>query len=244
MVFFMNIYAIIKELVQISQQVTSTHIQNSSQILKITEKLNQSYPFTLNDAITANASTSDEWAFAFVKGDILPFLLICSFPLLHLKRSSYFKDYSNGSDWSSAILSLLFVVPLMLNVEGTFHWQAGALAGLNCWMGFLLFLQRCPHHDWTNVILKNLQRTGGMLTDVVFFYVSVCVSQVWGYWHLCCDVYGDLKDAVPGRVALLLPDVCIQFGFLRSDAEPGRQGRLALMIVGMPMYTLKLMLVS
>lgn len=60
MVFFMNIYAIIKELVQISQQVTSIHIQNSSQILKITEKLNQSYPFTLNDAITANASTSDE----------------------------------------------------------------------------------------------------------------------------------------------------------------------------------------
>lgn len=48
MVFFMNIYAIIKELVQISQQVTSIYYHNSSQILKITEKLNQSYPFALN----------------------------------------------------------------------------------------------------------------------------------------------------------------------------------------------------
>lgn len=135
MVFFMNIYAVIKEIVQISQQVTTAHLQNSSHILRITEKLNQSFDTVI--------STSDEWAFAFVKGDTLPFLFVCSFPLLHLKRSAYFKDHTNGSDWISAILSLLFVVPLMLNVDGTFHWQAGALAGLNCWMGFLLYLQRC-----------------------------------------------------------------------------------------------------
>lgn len=39
LVFFMNIYAIIKELVQISQQVTSLRHQNSTQILKRSEKL-------------------------------------------------------------------------------------------------------------------------------------------------------------------------------------------------------------
>lgn len=143
MVFFMNIYAIIKELVQISQQVTSVHFQNSSQTLKITEQLNQSYPLShYMTLLTPQLVHLINELFLFVKGDILPIVLICSFPLLHLKRYSYFKDHSNASDWISAVLSLLFVVPLLLNVEGTFHWQAGALAGLNCWMGFLLYLQR------------------------------------------------------------------------------------------------------
>ncbi|KAM9337048.1 transient receptor potential cation channel subfamily A member 1b [Symphorus nematophorus] len=58
------------------------------------------------------------------------------------QRWNYFKDYSNQSDWLSAILSLLFVIPFMLNVEGSWHWQAGAMAVLNSWIGFLLYLQR------------------------------------------------------------------------------------------------------
>ncbi|TKS87785.1 Transient receptor potential cation channel subfamily A member 1 [Collichthys lucidus] len=57
-------------------------------------------------------------------------------------RWNYFKDYSNQSDWCTAILSLLFVIPIMLNVDGTWHWQAGALAVLNSWIGFLFYLQR------------------------------------------------------------------------------------------------------
>lgn len=51
-------------------------------------------------------------------------------------------DYSNQSDWISAIFSILFVVPLMINAEGSLHWQAGAIAVLNSWVGFLLYLQR------------------------------------------------------------------------------------------------------
>ncbi|KAI3355235.1 hypothetical protein L3Q82_018094 [Scortum barcoo] len=55
---------------------------------------------------------------------------------------NYFKDYSNQCDWLSAIFSLLFIIPLMLNIEGSLHWQAGAIAVLNSWVGFLLYLQR------------------------------------------------------------------------------------------------------
>uniref|UniRef100_UPI0037E71AE9 transient receptor potential cation channel subfamily A member 1b n=1 Tax=Semicossyphus pulcher TaxID=241346 RepID=UPI0037E71AE9 len=58
------------------------------------------------------------------------------------QRSNYFRDFSNHSDWLSAIFSLLFIIPLMLNVEGSLHWQAGAMAVLNSWIGFLLYLQR------------------------------------------------------------------------------------------------------
>lgn len=52
-------------------------------------------------------------------------------------------DPSNSLDWCYAILSLTFVIPLMLNVEGSLHWQAGAMAVLNSWVGLLLYLQRC-----------------------------------------------------------------------------------------------------
>ncbi|PWA18222.1 hypothetical protein CCH79_00004232 [Gambusia affinis] len=58
------------------------------------------------------------------------------------QRWSYFRDGSNQIDWMSAICSLLFVIPLMVNAEGSWHWQAGALAVLNSWIGFLLYLQR------------------------------------------------------------------------------------------------------
>lgn len=52
-------------------------------------------------------------------------------------------DPSNSLDWCYAILSLTFVIPVMLNVEGSLHWQAGAMAVLNSWVGLLLYLQRC-----------------------------------------------------------------------------------------------------
>ncbi|KAM7369953.1 hypothetical protein PAMP_011241 [Pampus punctatissimus] len=58
------------------------------------------------------------------------------------QRWNYFRDYSNQCDWFSAIFSLLFIIPVMLNVEGSLHWQAGAMAVLNSWVGFLLYLQR------------------------------------------------------------------------------------------------------
>lgn len=62
--------------------------------------------------------------------------------LVASKSWKYFMDYANQSDWISAIFSILFIVPLMINAEGSLHWQAGAIAVLNSWVGFLLYLQR------------------------------------------------------------------------------------------------------
>ncbi|XP_051909850.1 transient receptor potential cation channel subfamily A member 1b [Hippocampus zosterae] len=58
------------------------------------------------------------------------------------QRWNYLKDYSNQVDWSSAVCALLFVIPLMLNASGSWYWQAGAMAVLNSWIAFLLYLQR------------------------------------------------------------------------------------------------------
>lgn len=118
------------------------------------------------------------------------FCLFVPVPFLHWKRASYFLDYSNVSDWFSALLSLLFVVPLMLNVEGTFHWQAGAIAGLHCWMGFLLYMQRfLPPENWG----ISSAPVGCWLT--LCFYFCVCFKGLkvlefmlwclWKSWERC-----------------------------------------------------------
>lgn len=160
-------------------------------------------------------------------------LLTCSFSC-H-KRWNYFKDYSNQSDWTAAVLSLLFVIPLMLNVEGSLHWQAGALAILNCWIGFLLYLQRCSS-PWLN---HSISKSSGFMVWCRLTGVYMCVLQIWGCWHLCCDVLGDHEDTGPGCDALLLPDVRVQFGFLCSDAEPGRWEGPGIRISGIPLHDLK-----
>lgn len=58
------------------------------------------------------------------------------------KRLNYLRDLSNYMDWAAAICALLFVVPLLLNVKSSWHWQAGALAALASWINLLLYLQR------------------------------------------------------------------------------------------------------
>lgn len=59
-----------------------------------------------------------------------------------LQRFKYLQDMSNVADWAAAVCSLLFVIPLLLNVQRSWHWQAGALASLMSWVNLLLYLQR------------------------------------------------------------------------------------------------------
>ncbi|XP_070842326.1 transient receptor potential cation channel subfamily A member 1-like [Chaetodon trifascialis] len=91
------------------------------------------------------------------------------------QRWNYFRDYSNQSDWISAILCLLFVIPLMLNVEGSLHWQAGALAVLACWVGFLLYLQRFEGVGIYVVMFWEIMRTLVRIV-LLFFYLMLAFS--------------------------------------------------------------------
>lgn len=63
-------------------------------------------------------------------------------PVFSHQRCKYLHDVSNVMDWAATICSLLFVLPLMLNVKRSWHWQAGALASLASWINLLLYLQR------------------------------------------------------------------------------------------------------
>ncbi|KAK9527797.1 hypothetical protein VZT92_014329 [Zoarces viviparus] len=84
------------------------------------------------------------------------------------QRWNYFKDYSNLSDWLSAILCLWFIIPTILNVDGSLHWQAGSMAVLSSWIGFLLYLQRFEGIGIYVVMFLEIMRT---LVRVVMLFL-------------------------------------------------------------------------
>ncbi|KAM9774909.1 transient receptor potential cation channel subfamily A member 1b [Syngnathus typhle] len=91
------------------------------------------------------------------------------------QRWDYLKDYSNQADWFSAINSLLFVIPLMLNTSGSWYWQAGALAVSSSWFAFLLYLQRFEHIGIFVVMFGEICRTL-FRTVLLFFYLLLAFA--------------------------------------------------------------------
>uniref|UniRef100_A0A8C7YPN5 Transient receptor potential cation channel, subfamily A, member 1b n=1 Tax=Oryzias sinensis TaxID=183150 RepID=A0A8C7YPN5_9TELE len=91
------------------------------------------------------------------------------------KRWNYFRDHSNHNDWASAVYSLLFIIPLMINAEGSLHWQAGALAVLHYWIGFLLYLQRFENVGIFVVMFGEIMRTLVRIV-MLFFFLMLAFS--------------------------------------------------------------------
>ncbi|CAG5895906.1 unnamed protein product [Menidia menidia] len=97
------------------------------------------------------------------------------------QRWNYFRDYSNTSDWFSAIFSLLFIIPLILNVEGSLHWQAGATAVWTSWIGFLLYLQRFEGVGIYVVMFGEIMRT---LVRIVTLFVYLMLAFSLAFYAL------------------------------------------------------------
>uniref|UniRef100_A0A3P9I6U5 Transient receptor potential cation channel, subfamily A, member 1b n=1 Tax=Oryzias latipes TaxID=8090 RepID=A0A3P9I6U5_ORYLA len=94
---------------------------------------------------------------------------------LSQQRWNYFRDHSNHNDWASAVYSLLFIIPLMINAEGSLHWQAGALAVLHYWIGFLLYLQRFENVGIFVVMFGEIMRTLVRIV-MLFFFLMLAFS--------------------------------------------------------------------
>ncbi|XP_061662032.1 transient receptor potential cation channel subfamily A member 1b isoform X2 [Syngnathoides biaculeatus] len=91
------------------------------------------------------------------------------------QRWNYLKDYSNQADWVSAINSLLFIIPAMLNASGSWYWEAGALAVLNSWIAFLLYLQRFEGIGIYVVMFGEICRTF-YRTVLLFFFLLLAFA--------------------------------------------------------------------
>ncbi|KAM4865541.1 transient receptor potential cation channel subfamily A member 1 [Thomomys bottae] len=82
------------------------------------------------------------------------------------QKRNYFLDYNNGLEWIIYTTSIIFVLPLFVNIPGHVQWQCGAIAIFFYWMNFLMYLQRFENCGifivMLEVIFKTLLRSTGV----------------------------------------------------------------------------------
>uniref|UniRef100_A0A8C7JV01 Transient receptor potential cation channel, subfamily A, member 1b n=1 Tax=Oncorhynchus kisutch TaxID=8019 RepID=A0A8C7JV01_ONCKI len=97
---------------------------------------------------------------------------------MYHQRLTYFKDPFNYQDWTVAIFSLLFVIPLNFNVEGSWYWQAGAMAVFQSWISFLFYLQRFEHFGIYVVMFNEIAKTLWKIL-LLFFFLMLAFALVF-----------------------------------------------------------------
>ncbi|XP_005362408.1 transient receptor potential cation channel subfamily A member 1 [Microtus ochrogaster] len=82
------------------------------------------------------------------------------------QKRNYFLDYNNALEWVIYTTSIIFVLPLFLNIPAYMQWECGAIAIFFYWMNFLLYLQRFENCGifivMLEVIFKTLLRSTGV----------------------------------------------------------------------------------
>ncbi|XP_052031891.1 transient receptor potential cation channel subfamily A member 1 [Apodemus sylvaticus] len=82
------------------------------------------------------------------------------------QKRNYFLDYNNALEWVIYTTSIVFVLPLFLDIPAYMQWQCGAIAIFFYWMNFLLYLQRFENCGifivMLEVIFKTLLRSTGV----------------------------------------------------------------------------------
>uniref|UniRef100_A0AAZ3SSG8 Transient receptor potential cation channel, subfamily A, member 1b n=1 Tax=Oncorhynchus tshawytscha TaxID=74940 RepID=A0AAZ3SSG8_ONCTS len=128
-------------------------------------------------------------------------------------RLSYLKDISNIQDWFSIILSLLFVIALFFNAEGSWHWQAGALAIIMSWVNFLLYLQRFEHFGIYVVMFREIARTLFKIL-LLFFFLMLAFALVFYALMLNQEEFERLDLSVIQIFVMMVGELNYQSNFL------------------------------
>ncbi|XP_047424377.1 transient receptor potential cation channel subfamily A member 1b [Mugil cephalus] len=129
------------------------------------------------------------------------------------QRWNYFRDYSNHCDWFSAIFSLLFIIPVMLNAEGSLHWQAGAIAVLNSWVGFLLYLQRFEGIGIYVVMFGEIMKTLVRIV-MLFLYLMLAFSLAFHALMLNQTEFQNVPLSVIQTFVMMVGELNYQNNFL------------------------------
>uniref|UniRef100_A0A3Q2C6S8 Transient receptor potential cation channel, subfamily A, member 1b n=1 Tax=Cyprinodon variegatus TaxID=28743 RepID=A0A3Q2C6S8_CYPVA len=137
------------------------------------------------------------------------------FPAKCVLRWSYFRDSSNHIDWLSAIFSLLFVIPLLLNTEVSLHWQAGAMAVLFSWIGFLLYLQRFEGIGIYVVMFGEIMRT---LIRIVMLFVYLMLAFGLAFYALMLNQkeFNSVPLSVIQTFVMMVGELNYQNNFLEA----------------------------
>uniref|UniRef100_A0A8B9LUL7 Transient receptor potential cation channel subfamily A member 1 n=1 Tax=Astyanax mexicanus TaxID=7994 RepID=A0A8B9LUL7_ASTMX len=134
------------------------------------------------------------------------------------QRLKYLRDMSNFMDWSSTICSLLFVIPLLLNVESSWHWQAGALAGLISWINLLLYLQRFERFGIYVVMFREICRT---LLSIIVLFIYLILAFALAFYALMveqvpseCEIY-EMFLSLMQTFVMMVGEISYQDNFLK-----------------------------
>lgn len=131
------------------------------------------------------------------------------------QRWSYFRDASNQSDWFSAIFSLGFVIPTVLNAEGSFHWQIGALAVLQSWVGFLLYMQRFEGIGIYIVMFGEIMKTLVRIV-LVFWYLVFAFALAFHALMLNQKEFDSVPLATVQTFVMMVGEMNYQNNFLET----------------------------
>uniref|UniRef100_A0A7N8Y440 Transient receptor potential cation channel, subfamily A, member 1b n=1 Tax=Mastacembelus armatus TaxID=205130 RepID=A0A7N8Y440_9TELE len=126
-------------------------------------------------------------------------------------RWNYFKDFSNQCDWFSAIFSLLFIIPVMFNMDGSLHWQAGAVAVFNSWVGFLLYLQRFEGVGIYVVMFGEIMKT---LVRIVLLFMYLMLAFGLAFHALMLNQFDSVPLSVMQTFVMMVGELNYQNNFL------------------------------
>uniref|UniRef100_A0A8C9T394 Transient receptor potential cation channel subfamily A member 1 n=1 Tax=Scleropages formosus TaxID=113540 RepID=A0A8C9T394_SCLFO len=138
------------------------------------------------------------------------------------QRASYFRDLSNVLDWYAAVSSLLFVIPMLFNVEGVMYWQAGAWAILASWVNFLLYFQRFEHFGIYIVMFQEIFHT--FISIIILFFFLLLAFAMGFYALMDGQKHFDRPDlSVMQTFVMMVGEINYQENFLRpylNDSLP------------------------
>ncbi|XP_070976199.1 transient receptor potential cation channel subfamily A member 1-like [Oncorhynchus clarkii lewisi] len=98
--------------------------------------------------------------------------------------SKYFYDVTNALDWGAAISSLLFVIPLLMDLKDTWHWEAGVVAVLLSWINFLLYFQRFERFGIYVVMFLEIAKT---LISIIVLFFFLLLAFALAFYALMLD---------------------------------------------------------
>ncbi|MCJ8744730.1 hypothetical protein PDJAM_G00122030 [Pangasius djambal] len=130
------------------------------------------------------------------------------------QRLKYLQDVSNVMDWAATICSLLFILPLLLNVKKSWHWQAGALASLASWINLLLYLQRFQRFGIYVVMFREICKT---LLSIILIFVYLILAFALAFYALMIEQkhFGRLFLSLMQTFAMMAGEINYQDNFLK-----------------------------
>uniref|UniRef100_A0A4W4HLE7 Transient receptor potential cation channel, subfamily A, member 1a n=1 Tax=Electrophorus electricus TaxID=8005 RepID=A0A4W4HLE7_ELEEL len=126
----------------------------------------------------------------------------------------YLQDVSNLMDWAAAVASLLFVIPLLLDIKSTWHWQAGTLAALCTWINLLLYLQRFQRFGIYVVMFREICRT---LLSIIVIFVYLILAFALAFHALLIEQrhFGRVFISLMQTFVMMVGEINYQDNFLK-----------------------------